>query len=29
MERKELDNSGGTLKSLVYKFDEDNGNETI
>lgn len=29
MERKEIDPQGGSLKKLVYQFDEDNGNETI
>ena len=29
MERKEVNTSNGSLKTLVYKFDEGNGNETI
>jgi len=29
MERKEIDAQSGSLKKLVYKFDEENGNETI
>lgn len=29
MERKEVNVAGGSLRKLVYKFDEENGNETI
>ena len=29
MERQEVDIASGSLKKLVYKFDEENGNETI
>ena len=29
MERKEIEQDIGSLKNLVYKFDEKNGNETI
>lgn len=29
MEQKDVSQKGGTLKALVYRFDEENGNETI
>ena len=29
MEQKEIKSTAGSLKATVYKFDEDNGNETI